>query len=354
MERAFNCAQKYVLDDRARNISLNFSSRLISYTGSDRKVHVIDMDKIPNPASFEEKKNLRELKALMGDIQESLQARGIFPSSKPGIASNRPLGAPEPLRKTTLPWIAQHARSAQDFFAKGGLTALEAHLQGKEPLGDKARGKIEAADAFIDHFQRELEKKRQKLIDEIGKPEIRRSKRRVMENQIAFIQEQLAKLSRIDRKAIFYCVAHLPQGSAKKLDDQERSKRAESIRQGMQADLMQSKQRFTEGALWWKSPVREADIVEYARDVGDLLFHGKEDYEEQLAEDDQRVRKGTCIEECVVYVIEHLLGEREFQEAEALSSLGLPDEAQTKELFQDAFRKAKCAALEKLPKAKKE
>lgn len=348
VERAREYLQNFTHDPNVK-VVVNFSSLKIEYrvTGGDRWDN-LSRKQIHDP----------ELLALMEEIQSiAKDAMSFSITTVPGSESNRPMGAPAPLEKTTKAWRKLFAQHAPEFSRKQHKSldkALKRHPS-TAALATTAVPKIRAANLFIDRFKADLEDKRrraQAALDAIplAMSELRKAKK----SQIAYLDRTIARLDdeHLDRTSIFFNVAHAKDdlGASGRETQQEELDTVDRIRDGMGHHLQTAS--LADG-LFGDNPQRTF-LLAHANDAAKLFVHDRWRYEEM---EQENTAKSQCAEEFVVNVVKYLnMNEAAFGLADALTSLNIPSETdppveasdvvnnETRQLVTDALRTARAAA----------
>jgi hypothetical protein len=317
-------AEKYC-DDRhagAYDGDINFSALSISYKDHGGKTHTIDeYTKGIDP----------EIVTLMREVNYLAKELGRFAhASQPGVRSNRPANAPAPLEKTSANWIKDHGLGAKEFLASDDYRYLQStwKTNGHTNLAGEAGDKIEKAEQFISIFSTKLKAKKTALEEELAAINASELDKRIAKRkQIEQIDAQIAKLAQLDKKAIFWNVAHANKDlGAKPMDPNVRLERASEIRNSMAGNLEIHNTRAgnTLKASRLSSRPDKAYLTAYAKDAGELFLHDRWLYEQHLGvESDKLAPKRACAEELVVNVISNL-NDLNFDVDEAASSLAIP------------------------------
>jgi len=340
IEKVWKKAEEHCdrLSPGAHDGDINFSALSISYKDHGGQTQTIDEYTIGD----------LELVKLMREVNYLAKELGRFThASLPGVRSNRPANAPAPLEKTSAAWIQDHALGADEFLASPHYQDLDKALKanGHTDLARDAARKIHAADRFISIFSNKLNAKKVELEQQLATlKESDLDKRIAKRKQIEQIEAQIAKLAQLDKKAIFWNVAHANNDfGITPMDRNVRLARAREIRNSMASNLTRNNTRT--GATLkdhhLSSRPDEAYLTAYAKDAGELFLHDRWLYEQHLALDsDKLTPKHACAEELVVNVISNL-GARSFDKDEAVSSLALPAGDEVHNLVADALEEAR-------------
>ncbi len=336
MEDVWKKAEEYCnkFKPGAHDGDIDFSALSISFKDNGGKTHTIDEYTITDP----------ELAKLMREINYLAKELGQFThSSQPGVRSNRPANAPAPLEKTSAAWIQDHTRGADDFLASKDYQYLAKTLNPPTLVGH-AGDKIRAAESFISLFSNKLHAKKTVLKDALDRlSESELDKRIAKRKQIEQIEAQIAKLAQLDKKAIFWNVAHANDDfGATSMHPDVRLARAREIRSSMASNLTRNN-TLTGNTLKdsrFSSRPDEAYLTAYAKDAGELFLHDRWLYEQHLALGDTLTPKHACAEELVVNVISSLNDPR-FDLDEAVSSLALPAKGDIHDVVAEALGEAR-------------